>query len=1139
MLLNLTIAEANCAKSIKATKYCLQVLSEHENWVWIANEPGGTGDLVTSTYPDVNFFWSLHSRNLMIATNMKGWMLWFASEEADVIILKTKALKDTCYVVGTYFNPNLNSAKVKNQMNIIHRRIYPVRTSRIFFAGDMNAKSPLWSPYESDVKGEIILNSLTHFDMTAGFLPDEHNYRVNRFTGEKSWIDTICIDSKTKKLIKEYRFHHLADSDHDLHIIRVGLQATNRLIISRQRVKKFCLEQDWNFLIKDWNGPIDAENRMFVLENMIREGSQYARINFQPRKKKIYIPSCLYKQRRRLQKAIKKSKKRDDRNQHDKFTKDLHENAKVTKFIKKLQKKHMREEEIKKHGIWPTIKRLMGPMIFKRATEIDRFKPEPCIDNSEFMRHFDKMDVLLEPLPLCHEEPVIIENWILMLPDLIRVIKKKRCIYDDNLSCFVLAIFLQEKGENIIKFLGECIARGFTPRNIKRSRIQLIPKADGMKSRPLSVMHPLYRAMDFMIFTLIKKMINLDEQFDHLYGFLPGIGPLDCIIDIWRHLKSLPDLYPVCMISIDLRDAFENISISGIIYGLHKAKINQQLINLILQHITNRWSYVTVNNEKKWKVHNQGTPQGGFLSPLLFTLATAFYNNINCRSFKIFSYADDVCIIAIGQHLKQDRWKLVEHRVNIVIELLNKFGLSINESKTQIMILKRKNGSSMASTNFQIKNSTIKSLTKFSFIGHKFTISMPPGDDSIITILDCLEHSLIKLNRIIQANAASFRCLPLKWAKMVLTAFIRGRINYYGPTELLFCNEKIFKSRMDTCQHIIGKIIKIALDLNRRLCHQLLYYLLFGSSLERIIGKSLFDCYLKIDGRNHLSWFPDIKLPSVENLTISGVPLPEWPNNYIQNQFEMSNEKPRIEYWKSKTDNILWLKIQDIKTNRSELYRYVQEQGSYHAELIDALHMFLRDKMNLVGGETFTIGIDERLIKRIAHHSTWSDFLYLTQSLHLNIKITPISVRSLCPLDIQQNPPLRTPFHSCTYYEILEALDHEKRSDESKNLASIGLHRYAFKQIEWDILDRRDLYFISLLAGNWRHITETNDSCKECGKKFSTVTMLTQPCMHMSIATGNIQLTEMQLYSNFSSLFKLRVLGRQLHKCITFLKCKN
>ena len=119
-------------------------------------------------------------------------------------------------------------------------------------------------------------------------------------------------------------------------------------------------------------------------------------------------------------------------------------------------------------------------------------------------------------------------------------------------------------------------------------------------------------------------------------------------------------------------------------------------MDLINQHVTGLHPFLK-NRTQKVRIGQtlseaitlkSGVPQGGILSPILFTLFTADLEKW-CKHSKIYGYADDTTSSCKGKSWK-DIIKNLEEDANIILSYMASNGLAANQNKTVFMLLNMK-----------------------------------------------------------------------------------------------------------------------------------------------------------------------------------------------------------------------------------------------------------------------------------------------------------------------------------------------------------------------------------------------------------------------------------------------------------------
>ena len=247
-----------------------------------------------------------------------------------------------------------------------------------------------------------------------------------------------------------------------------------------------------------------------------------------------------------------------------------------------------------------------------------------------------------------------------------RVVENKGSSGIDRMSVEEGRQYFCEHEEEIKKAIRE---RTYKPQPVKRVEI---PKPDG-GIRNLGVPCVIDRIIQQAIHQVLSPIY--EQQFsEYSYGFRPN---RDCHMAINRVIEYLNEGY-VYVVDIDLEKFFDTVNHDKLISLLLKTIKDGEVISLIRKYLVSGIMVNGVVIESE-----QGTPQGGNLSPLLSNIVlNELDKELESRGLKFVRYADD-CMIFVkslraGQRVMESITSFIEKKLR----------LKVNKSKSKVALYK-------------------------------------------------------------------------------------------------------------------------------------------------------------------------------------------------------------------------------------------------------------------------------------------------------------------------------------------------------------------------------------------------------------------------------------------------------------------
>ncbi|MDA3897382.1 MAG: group II intron reverse transcriptase/maturase [Desulfobacteraceae bacterium] len=328
-------------------------------------------------------------------------------------------------------------------------------------------------------------------------------------------------------------------------------------------------------------------------------------------------------------------------------------------------------------------------------------------------------------------------------------------------------MYAENLDANLSDLIGRLHRMAYKPQPVRR---KYIPKPGSTKQRPLGI--PSFE--DKLVQAgLVRIMESVYEQdfIEDSYGFRPSRSCHNAL----KALSEAVENHPVNhIVEADIKGFFDNVNQEWLMKFLAH-RIEDKRIHRMVKRFLN----AGVSEDGSVTISDEGTPQGGVISPLLANIYLHYALDLwfekvyrkSCRGFaRLIRYADDFVVCF---QYKPDAERFREE----LGKRLGKFGLEVEPTKTKVMEFGR----------FAVQNAKRRGekAETFDFLGFThYCGTRRDGKGFRMKRVTARKKFVAKL-KIFKEWLKKARTMKTKDLWKTAQAKLRGHYNYYGVTDNL------------------------------------------------------------------------------------------------------------------------------------------------------------------------------------------------------------------------------------------------------------------------------------------------------------------------------------------------------------------
>lgn len=209
-----------------------------------------------------------------------------------------------------------------------------------------------------------------------------------------------------------------------------------------------------------------------------------------------------------------------------------------------------------------------------------------------------------------------------------------------------------------------------------------IPKADGRTRRPIGIPTFEDKVLQRAV-TMVLEAVYEQDFLDCSYGFRPNRSAHQALEALWR---GLMDMGGGVVIEVDIKGYFDTIEHQHL-----RSFLDKRVRDGVLRRAIDKWLKAGVMEDGSVHRTEEGSPQGGVISPLLANIylhevldtwfAATVVPRLRAQAFMV-RYADDAVIVLASE---EDARRVME----VLGKRFARYGLTLHPTKTRMVNFRR------------------------------------------------------------------------------------------------------------------------------------------------------------------------------------------------------------------------------------------------------------------------------------------------------------------------------------------------------------------------------------------------------------------------------------------------------------------
>jgi ribonuclease HI len=280
----------------------------------------------------------------------------------------------------------------------------------------------------------------------------------------------------------------------------------------------------------------------------------------------------------------------------------------------------------------------------------------------------------------------------------IRVFKPYKAPGEDGVYPAMLQEGLGILLEPLCRILRASIATGYIPKPWRLARVVFIPKPgkpsyDQAKAfRPISLTSFLLKTVERLIDRYLREhVIRMHPLHSNQHAYQAGKSTETALHGIVGRIEGALHRKEYALGAFfDIEGAFDNAPYDVILSALGERSTEPSVVKWIKFMLQHRRVNCTMGDSTRQALVRRGCPQGGVLSPLLWSLVVdGLLRRLNAAGLFTQGYSDDGVVLITG-HSLGTVCELMQRALSIVDQWCAENGLAVNPTKIELVLFTRR-----------------------------------------------------------------------------------------------------------------------------------------------------------------------------------------------------------------------------------------------------------------------------------------------------------------------------------------------------------------------------------------------------------------------------------------------------------------